>query len=188
MAIQNKTQFAILGILSIAPGTGYDIKRYCDTVISNIWHENFGHIYPVLSTLFQEGLVELSEDAGINRKKIYSITTKGKEKFMDWLVMPAEYQPIRSEFMLKFLFSSNLPDENIIKMVEYYRKRHSDKLIELMEVSESLKNEIAEISKERVLFLKASVRFGILSAEAAIMWCDEVFAIFRDKMYEKKNV
>jgi len=180
MAVQNKTQFAILGILSIAPGTGYDIKRYCDTVISNVWHENFGHIYPVLSSLLKEGLVDLSEDQTIVRKKVYSISEKGLEKFMDWLVMPAEYQPVRSEFMLKFLFSSNLPDNYIIKMVEDYRNRHSAKLIEFLKVEESLKNIQTEISEKRVHFLNATVRYGILTSESAILWCDETLAIFKN--------
>ena len=44
--IKNKSRFAILGILNIQPSSGYDIKKYCDTVISGIWNENFGHIYP----------------------------------------------------------------------------------------------------------------------------------------------
>jgi DNA-binding PadR family transcriptional regulator len=124
MAMKNKTQYAILGILSISSGSGYDIKKYCDTVISNFWNENFGHIYPVLNALQKEGFVEQTDNNLYTRKKEYSITEKGKEEFLNWLVEPTEYKPARSEFMLKFLFSSNLPKEGVIKILKDYKKYH----------------------------------------------------------------
>ncbi|MDF2869325.1 MAG: hypothetical protein K0R05_900 [Anaerocolumna sp.] len=70
MAIKNKTRYAILGILSIHSGTGYDIKKYCDTVISNFWNENFGHIYPVLNQLLSEGLIQTEESPSPRKKYI----------------------------------------------------------------------------------------------------------------------
>ena len=53
----NKTKYAILGVLDTFPGSGYDIKKYCDKSISYFWNENFGHIYPVLKQMENEGLV-----------------------------------------------------------------------------------------------------------------------------------
>lgn len=49
MAKVNKTKYySLLGILSNRPGSGYDIKKMCDSSIGHFWNENFGHIYPVL--------------------------------------------------------------------------------------------------------------------------------------------
>ena len=177
MGMKNKTQYAILGILSIAPGSGYDIKKYCDTVISNIWNENFGHIYPVLNTMLKEGLIELKDDNASTRKKEYTITDKGKEEFLNWLIEPTQYKPIRSEFMLKFLFSSHLPKENIIKMLNDYKKRHEVKLEEFREMEKNFNQGNHEILPEREIYLGATLRYGILSAQATIMWCDEVINV-----------
>lgn len=57
MANVNKTRFAILGILNNMPGSGYDIKKNCDTGIAYFWNENFGHIYPVLKQMERDGVI-----------------------------------------------------------------------------------------------------------------------------------
>ncbi|MHB1452370.1 MAG: PadR family transcriptional regulator [Saccharofermentanales bacterium] len=174
MAIKNKTRYAILGILSIAPGSGYDIKKYCDTVISNVWNENYGHIYPVLRAMLGDGLIEYKEESLPARKKVYSITEKGRKKFMDWLIVPAQYLPVRSEFMLKFLFSSTLPTTDTMDMLNNYKKRHEVKLTELQSIRKYLEQEPKEIQSGRNLYLRSTLRYGILSTEASIRWCDEI--------------
>lgn len=180
MAMKNNTQYAILGILSILPGSGYDIKKYCDTVISNVWHENYGHIYPVLNSLLAEGLIKRKDKDEASRKKEYEITAEGREEFMKWLGEPSHYAPVRSEFMLKFLFSHNLPQENILQMIREYRVRHEYKYDELVRMEKELEEEDQNqnISIERKRYLKATLRYGILSSEAAIKWCEEVNGMF----------
>lgn len=179
MANPNKTQYAILGILSIAPGSGYDIKKYCDTVISNIWNENFGHIYPVLKNMSEKGLITPVKVEPSTRKKVYQITQLGREEFLSWLLQPTSVTPVRSEFMLKFLFSSNLPNETIIQMVEAYKMHHVVKYKTLSQTEKELEQGIEQIHKEREAYLKASLRYGILSASAAISWCDEVIQMLQ---------
>ncbi|MGA9048227.1 MAG: PadR family transcriptional regulator, partial [Dehalococcoidia bacterium] len=43
----NKTKYAILGLLSLKPASGYDLKKTVDWNIGFFWNENFGHIYPI---------------------------------------------------------------------------------------------------------------------------------------------
>ena len=181
MASKNKTKYAILGILSISPGSGYDIKRYCDSVISNVWHENFGHIYPVLNNMLAEGLIKRKNDDNdeSTRKKEYEITDKGKDEFLNWISEPTQYTPVRSEFMLKLLFSNNLPKENRIKMMEEYKTYHQLKYDKLKIMEKDLSQPMKEISTERKLYLDVTLRYGILSMQAAITWCDEVIDLFR---------
>ena len=54
MAKINKTKYALLGVLSIMSGSGYDIKKFCDSSIGYFWNENYGHIYPMLQRLEDE--------------------------------------------------------------------------------------------------------------------------------------
>lgn len=175
MAIKSKTRYAILGILSINSGTGYDIKKYCDTVISNFWNENFGHIYPVLSQLLEEGLIQ-EEDSSSTRKKVYIITESGRTEFLNWLLEPAEYQPMRSEFLLKLTFSSNLPKENIIAMLTDYKEKHLERLLKYQQLQNSLNKGNDEITTDRQIFLYAPLRLGILNTEAVLSWCDEILS------------
>jgi PadR family transcriptional regulator AphA len=175
MATKNRTQYAVLGILSIASGSGYDIKKYCDTVIANVWHENYGHIYPVLKSMLANGLIELeTESSNDERKKIYKITDKGREEFLSWLSEPVQYTPMRSEFMLKFLFSNLISENERRKLLSDYQKRHENKLVEYRNIEKQIHASCEGVRTDRVKYLAASVRYAILSAEAALKWCEEV--------------
>ena len=180
MATKNKTQFAILGILSIGPASGYDIKKYCDTVISSIWKENFGHIYPVLSNLLQEGLIEKIDGQESSRKIEYRITERGRESFLTWLVEPTQIQPVRSEFMLKFLFSNHLPKEGVLALLKEYKSRHEQKLFEYQKMEAYLNSDQKEITPERKIYINATLRYGLLSTQTAISWCEEVIKAFHE--------
>lgn len=173
MALKNKSLYAILGILNVSPGTGYDIKKYCDTVLSGFWNENFGHIYPTLKKMLIDGLVEIVESETSEKKIQYQITPKGQMELEAWLMEDTEIQPMRSEFMLKLLFSSNQPKEHIIKMLEGYKQIHIRKLEKYLDMQHDLEQGIEEITTERSRFLKAMLRRGVLSCQATIDWCDE---------------
>lgn len=176
--MKNKSRYAILGILNISPGTGYDIKKYCDTVISGIWHENFGHIYPTLKVLEQEGCIRQVSEEKESRKIKYEITDGGKNELLNWLQEETFMQPVRSEFMLKFLFSSQIPVEKVIEMLNYYKKRQEEELNKYKDLENKLVDGIPEISAERARFLKATVRRGILTSQASIKWCEETMREF----------
>jgi len=173
MALKNKSLYAILGILNVSPGTGYDIKKYCDTVLSGFWNENFGHIYPTLKKMLSDELVEIISDEKNEKKITYRITPKGQLELESWLMEETELQPMRSEFMLKLLFSSGQPKDHIIKMLEDYKQIHVKNQEKYLAMQHDLEQGIEEISEERFRFLKAMLRRGILSCEATIHWCNE---------------
>ena len=171
--MKNKSRYAILGILNIAPSTGYDIKKYCDTVISGIWSENFGHIYPTLKGLEQDGCIRQVTGEQESRKIRYEITEAGKRELLNWLQEETLMQPVRSEFMLKFLFSSQLPVDRAVEMLRHYKEQQQQEYMKFRELEQQLADGIAEISPDRVRFLRAVVRRGILTSRASIAWCEE---------------
>ncbi len=176
--IKNKSRFAILGILNLQPSSGYDIKKYCDTVISGIWNENFGHIYPTLKTLVDEGCIRQMEGEKESRKIKYEITEEGKLELLTWLQEETQMQPVRSEFMLKFLFSSSIPKEKVIVMLNQYKQRQEAELNKYIALEDELKKEITEITGDRIRYLRATLRRGIFSARATIAWCEETILEF----------
>lgn len=173
MALKNKSMYAILGILNLSPSTGYDIKKYSDKVLSGFWNENFGHIYPTLKKMLEDGMIEVVFREENEKKVRYGITEKGKQELETWLLEETMQQPVRSEFMLKLLFSSSQPRENVIGMLEKYKEMHDKNIEKYQEMQKKLDQGIQEISKERVCFVRAVLRRGIISSEAVIRWCDE---------------
>lgn len=178
MALTNKSIFAILGILNIAPSTGYDIKKYCDNVLSGFWNENFGHIYPTLKKMTEDGYIEIIPGEEGDKKICYGITSKGKECLNTWLVEESTPSPVRSEFMLKLIFSADLPNEQIRLMLEKYKQEHIQKKYAYEKLLKELEIGLKDVSDRRQIFLKSVLRRGLLSAEATCMWCDETIAAF----------
>jgi DNA-binding PadR family transcriptional regulator len=187
MAIKNKTKYAILGVLCLKPGSGYDIKKFCDKTISHYWSENFGHIYPVLKQLQKECLIEQSEEDSSDKRKPFCITEKGKTEFLKWLMQPPELTPPRSELMLKLSFCNYIPEEHVLGMLAQVRERNTRNLDKYRELEKSyLANEAARKDPAFPYWL-APLRHGILSAETSIRWCDETIENIKRYTSKKKK-
>lgn len=175
MAGTNKTKYAILGVLSLISGSGYDIKKFCDFSIAHFWHENYGHIYPVLKQLEQDGFVskKTEQAEGRPQKFIYSLTEGGQVELNKWLQLPVEYQSVRSELLLKLFFASDIPIENIIEKIKKEKAVHEGLLEEYQKAEETLKaNEPYKSSKDLPLWL-STISFGKYESKARIEWCNE---------------
>jgi DNA-binding PadR family transcriptional regulator len=72
----NKSRYALLGMLSSGPKTGYEIKAIFERSLQHFWSESYGQIYPTLAKLTKEGLVSFETKKTVNSgvKKVYTIT------------------------------------------------------------------------------------------------------------------
>ena len=73
-------KFAILGLLSWRPFSGYDMKKVLADSSALYWSgNNSNQVYPSLVQLHKDGLVtvEVEQDAGYPPRKVYSITAQG---------------------------------------------------------------------------------------------------------------
>ena len=190
MAKKNKTKYAILGMLSMSPMSGYDIKKLTDFSISHFWSENFGHIYPVLKRMEADGFVtkEVEETIGKPNRNIYSITPTGREELVNWLHLPVEPMPFRNELLLKIFFADQLPTEKIIEMVIDARKRFLSKLNEFKKIEDILKTDEQYMNDKRIPLWLMTLNFGIHSSRANVFWCDETLIILEElQKKDKKN-
>src|SRR5213592_3677521 len=103
----------LLGMLSLGPRSGYDIKAIVDRSTRFFWTASYGQIYPELKRLEQEGLIR-GEDASTNgrARRAYDLTRKGERALDDWL---RSDRPLlletRDEGLLKLFFSDALAPE-----------------------------------------------------------------------------
>lgn len=173
MPKQNKTKYALLGVLSLKPGSGYDIKKFCDFSISHFWNENYGNIYPVLKQLEDEQLATRTTEYHEGRppRNVYFITEKGKRELDAWLQLPVENSPVRSELLLKLFFGRDIPVANLVDKLEKTRDRMRAILEEYALVEDFLRKEY-EDQKGLHLWL-ATISYGAHNARATIDWCDE---------------
>jgi PadR family transcriptional regulator AphA len=129
--------------------------------------------------MLEDGMIEIVSREKNEKKIKYKITEKGKQELEAWLSEETIPQPIRSEFLLKLLFSSSQPREKVIHMLENYKKLHKKNLDKYLEMQKDLERGNQDISKERACFIKAVLRRGIISSEAVIHWCDETIEEFQ---------
>lgn len=175
MANANKTKYAILGMLSFAPMSGYDIKKLTDFSISNFWHENFGHIYPVLKRMEAEGLVTrtVKEKEGKPDRNVYTITKQGTEELTSWLLLPTDEAPIRNEFLLKMFFSGAVPLKTVVENIKRERKRQEGLIEKYSAIEESLKANEEYTRQAGFPLWLSTLKYGIAVSRVVIAWCDE---------------
>ncbi|MBP2046833.1 PadR family transcriptional regulator [Methanobacterium aggregans] len=178
MPRENIAKYIILGLLSIQPLSGYGIKKWVESSISNFWNISYGQIYPTLRKIEAEGLAvkrEFKPDKGPRRNQ-YTITDRGKQEFINWLQKDeaGEY-----EILLKIFFGAKLSrDENMEKIQRFREKRVEDR--------ERLEKTMEELQKnldknEDNLYFLLITSFGIKSYKSQIKWSDEALKLLNHK-------
>src|SRR5260370_26291948 len=110
-------------MLSIQPGSGYDIKKFMEQSSSNVWHESYGQIYPLLKQLVDEGLATSHTDKqeGKPERYIYTLTSEGLAELRQWLTHPIEYTIERNELLLNLVCRLQAPLTANIEHVQPFR-------------------------------------------------------------------
>ena len=109
----------ILGLLSLGPRSGYEIKATVDRSTRYFWAASYGQIYPELRRLEQEGLIE-GEDApnGARPRRVYRLTVAGRSELEQWLLGRDVTVELRDESLLRLFFADALPPEVALGLIE----------------------------------------------------------------------
>jgi PadR family transcriptional regulator AphA len=175
MPRNNKTRYALLGVLAAGPASGYDIKKFCDKSIAYFWNENYGHIYPVLKELEREGLIagETAGREGRPPRTVYRITDEGRGEFERWLMRPVEPAPVRHELLLKLVFAGNAPAGGILAELRAARRRYEAHLSQYAAMERAYEAYACRSKDKDAAYWLSALRFGIMETEFRIRWCDE---------------
>lgn len=173
MARVNKTQFAILGCLSLRPMTAYDMKQFMSRTTRYFWTEREGQLYPTLAELQEKDLVtyKVQEAAKAGLKKIYQITDQGSEHLKTWLAQAIEPQVYRNELLLKLFFGDHQTAKNNSHLLHTH-------LIELQESLSILKTiHTFHVDNHRKIYVDITIDYGMTLIQAEIDWCKKSIAL-----------
>jgi len=155
----------ILGLLSISPRSGYEIKATVDRSTRFFWAASYGQIYPELRRLERAGFVEgKSAPSGGRKRKEYQLTAEGRAELLRWLSQPAQMPELRDENLLKLFFSDALPREQALEQLRLRRRGHEEFLAFLREVQQ-------HPGGEDPPFIDLVLRYGLAYAEFNVEWC-----------------
>ncbi|GHO63771.1 hypothetical protein KSC_026630 [Ktedonobacter sp. SOSP1-52] len=180
MVKENKSRYAILGMLALKPASGYGIKKLMEQSTSNFWSESYGQIYPILKRLTEEGLAtsHAEKQEGKPERNIYALTEQGKAELVNWLSELGEEAPERIEILLKLFFGQLLPVEANIAHVEQFREIQQRLLHKYQDIERYLQDCVREASLDETheMYSLITVRYGILHCQSLLAWCEETLA------------
>lgn len=117
--------YAILGILSYKPMTGYDLKKVIQDSSFMHWSGNNNQIYKALTELHDKGMVtnEVKHQQSSPTKKIYEITSEGLAALKEWVLSPAEPSEIKKPFLIRLAWSKQLNTSELNMLIDEYENQ-----------------------------------------------------------------
>ena len=111
--IQSTLGFAVLGLISQEPRTGYDLRKVFATTPMGHFSSSPGAIYPALKRLEEDGLIEgvVEGKDTLRPKRVYTLTEKGEAALKQRLSQPVTQNDIvwrMDDLLLRFVFMSDI--------------------------------------------------------------------------------
>lgn len=176
MAKENRGKYAILGLLSWGPMSGYGIKKAVEQSLSNFWNESYGQIYPVLKRLAAEGLAATSVERqpGKPERYVYALTERGRKALQAWLRRPVVQEVGRIEILLKLFFGRQVAVADNIRHIRRFQTRQRQLLKKYDAIEAWLRAEHAD-SPDLPYWLM-TLSYGRHCSQALLHWADESLA------------
>jgi PadR family transcriptional regulator AphA len=182
------SKFALLGMLTLKPMSGYELRNLISESIGYFWSESYGQIYPTLKQLEHEALIQKHSAAAPTsgrESQPYAITEAGREALRRWLDIPPYSAPPRSELLLKIFFAPEADLNSIRRHVADVREQAVREVTQYAKVEESLRKHRA--GHPGFPFWVMTIRFGQKRSEAMLEWCDETTAELETLLRKKST-
>jgi DNA-binding PadR family transcriptional regulator len=115
---------AILGLLSLRPLTGYDLKKVFEGSAELHWSGNNNQIYRTLVALHKENLVSMEvhhQDKGPSSKR-YTITEKGLDELRRRVLAAPELPQLRHPFLIQLAWADVLTGAELDALLGRYEE------------------------------------------------------------------
>lgn len=157
---------SLLALLFEKPRQGYELKTGFDELVQGMWLLNVGQVYTTLDRLERDKLVE-SPGHDQKDRKLYTITSAGKEELWNWLQKPVSRSLLKNEFYFKYLCASHIDYEEKQQMI----KKQKENLVKEFLNYTQLKKEMSLNGNET---MKLLLEGALLHLKADIKWLDMI--------------
>jgi hypothetical protein len=109
-------------------------------------------------------------------KKLYSVTDRGKQELIEWILQPTEIMPIREELLVKTSVAYLAPPSVMVEEIQRHRQLHEERLQDYRRIEQQFFQNWQQLAPEwhcRYLAL----RRGIRCEEDYMDWCDEAIEV-----------
>lgn len=178
--------YAILGLLTYKPMTGYDLKQLFESSINYFWSAHLSQIYRELAALESKELVESQIEPQEKRpdRRVYSITKAGEQELQSWLEQfpQALTHPYRDELLVRIFFASRLPLSELKFQFQRFLRTQQELFGTYMS-TDGMIGEHPEIPghPDESFYWRLTLKRGIALAKADIQWAEECLQDIEEK-------
>lgn len=124
-------QYAILGLLSWKPSSGYELKKIFEDSPYLYWSGNNNQIYKSLLQLRKDGLIDFKtiHQDGAPSKKIYSVTAKGQTELKQWITEASAIPEFKKPFLIQMAWADMLGKDELDALFIRYEKEIEEQLL-----------------------------------------------------------
>lgn len=163
----NATVGSLLGFLHDGPQSGWDLVNTAQQTIGDFWSLTRSQVYRELASMAQQGLIETYK-VGARDRRVYQLTSAGREAFQDWLSRPPGEEQIRYPLLLTLAFARHLDPAQIAAFLNRHQAVHATRLQAYRQQLDAAK---AEGADPRDLI---TLDFGVRYETAVLEWFDHL--------------
>lgn len=165
---------AILAMLDIEKGSGYDLVKRFDQSVSYFWAAPYQQIYRELQKLEVSGFLSSVAVAqqGKPDKKIYDVTDAGIEELKAWLEKPAKSMKIKEPLLIK-IYAGELADKDaLLEEIQQHKATHAERLQQYNDMS-ALLSSMEEPLRTKYFLPHQTLKLGIKIEASWLEWAEE---------------
>jgi PadR family transcriptional regulator, regulatory protein AphA len=165
------TEYAVLGLLSFGPASGYELDQLAGRSLDYFWRPAKSKIYATLPRLAEQGFARARafEQAGRPDKQVYTLTAAGRRTLRRWLndeALPA--MVVRNGLLLKLFFGAEADERNVRRALAEARDRATAQLAALKEIETRI-----DADADADFFPYLTLLHGIEDAESTVRWATD---------------
>jgi len=167
--------YAILGLLSWKPSSGYELKKVFEDSPYLYWSGNNNQIYKSLLQLQTDGLIEYKtvHQDGAPSKKIYSLTDKGKAELKEWIITSSAIPEFKKPFLIQMAWADMLSRDELNELFIRYEKEIEKQLTHQKDLYDREKDWPNRSQRETFLWNMISVNL-MSTFQSELAWVRKV--------------
>lgn len=166
----------MLGLVSMCPGSGYELAGLSERSIGNFFPIARSQVYSELERLRELGLLSATEVAQERRpdKRVYEMTAAGEAELNRWLEEGSvEQERTRNLFLVRVFFGDRVSPERMDALLDEYELGARTRCETLSSIVERLSD------RPGSAFQRATALHGVRHSEATVEWVADVRSILQ---------
>jgi PadR family transcriptional regulator, regulatory protein AphA len=164
-------RYAILGLLSVEPMTGYDLLDYFDPTAGLVWQASQAQVYLELRDMERDGLLaaRIAARGARGQKRLYAITRRGSADLRRWAKEPAAYPPERDPALLKASYLDEAPYAEARAMYEAHIGHYTERMHAAQKQLDGVRERSASLIQRRLASRDESDHEAIVKYKAHVL-------------------